>query len=76
MKRGPAPAGQYRIAGRHRVKQEFADLALRRVMPFMDATSIQTRPIVLIMSEVYLQGIKDALDAMEHKREREQESAA
>lgn len=64
-KRGPASSGQYLIANRKRVPREFADLALRRVMPFMDVTSIQTRPLALILSEVYLQGIRDAVDTLE-----------
>jgi hypothetical protein len=51
--------------------REFADFALRRVMPFIDTISIQSRPLSLIMSEVYLQGIRDAVDAMEHKAESE-----
>ena len=71
LKRGPAPQGQYRIAGRTKMPQEFRDFAQRRVMPFIDSISIQTRPLVLIMSEVYLQGIRDAVDAMEAKAERE-----
>ena len=71
MKRGAPSSGQYRIAGRSRMPREFADFALRRVMPFIDTISIQSRPLSLIMSEVYLQGIRDAVDAMEHKAERE-----
>lgn len=69
MKLGRPSSGQYRIAGRHRITQEFADLALRRVMPFLDTSSIQTRPLSLVMSEVYLQGIRDAVDAMEGRSE-------
>lgn len=71
MKRGAPPSGQYRIAGRSPISREFADFALRRVMPFIDTISIQSRPLSLIMSEVYLQGIRDAVDAMEHKAETE-----
>ena len=66
-KRGPASSGQYLIRDRQRVPREFADLALRRVMPFMDVTSIQTRSLSHILSEVYLQGIRDAYDTLESK---------
>lgn len=69
--RGRPPEGQYRIVGKTKISRDFVDLARRRVMPFMDVASIQTRPLELIMSEVYLQGIRDAVDAMEAKRERE-----
>jgi hypothetical protein len=50
-------------------------LVERRTRPFLDHVGME-RPIATLMQEAYLQGLRDAVDAMEHKREREQESAA
>jgi hypothetical protein len=39
------------------------DLARRRSLPFLDSVGVD-RPISLVLEEVYLQGIKDAVEAM------------
>jgi hypothetical protein len=62
-------ANQYHVyAGdRHRVSREIADLADRRTRPFFDHAGID-RPLSILMQEAYLQGIKDAVQAMEAQR--------
>lgn len=59
-------ANQYHVyAGdRWRVPREVADLADRRTRPFIDHAGID-RPLSTLMQEAYLQGIKDAVQAME-----------
>jgi hypothetical protein len=49
---------------RHRVPREVADLADRRTRPFIDHAGID-RPLTVLMQEAYLQGIRDAVQAME-----------
>jgi hypothetical protein len=69
-RRGPkVGAGtQYHVyAGdRHRVSREIADLADRRTRPFIDHSGID-RPLSMLMQEAYLQGIKDAVQAMDER---------
>ena len=48
---------------------EMLDLMERRVGPFMDKLGLQTRPLSHLMQEAYLQGIKDACDALALKEE-------
>lgn len=47
-----------------RVPREIADLADRRTRPFIDHSGID-RPLSTLMQEAYLQGIKDAVQAMD-----------
>lgn len=42
---------------------EFRDLIRRRTLPFLDSAGID-RPLSLLLEEVYLQGLRDASDAM------------
>ena len=51
---------------RSRVSREMADLADRRTRPFIDHSGID-RPLSTLMQEAYLQGIKDAVQAMSEK---------
>lgn len=46
---------------------EMIDLMRRRTMPFLDGVGLATRPLAQIVQEAYLQGIKDACDALEHR---------
>ncbi len=50
---------------------EMLDLMRRRTMPFLDVIGLQTRPLADIVQEAYLQGIKDACDALEHRADHE-----
>lgn len=43
------------------------DLLRRRTRPFLDGPGVD-RPITMLLQEVYLQGITDAVDAMEHRQ--------
>ncbi len=43
---------------------EQADLVRRRVQPFANTWGIQTRPLIHLLQEAYLQGMSDAVDAM------------
>lgn len=63
---------QYHVhAGdRHRVSHEIADLADRRTRPFLDHSGLD-RPLSTLMQEAYLQGIKDAVQAMEARDDRQ-----
>lgn len=49
------------------VTPEFRDLIRRRTLPFLDSIGLD-RPISFVLEEVYVQGIKDALQAMEERR--------
>ncbi len=46
---------------------EMLDLIRRRTMPFLDGVGLTTRPLAHIVQEAYLQGLKDACDALEHR---------
>lgn len=48
---------------------EMRDLMRRRTMPFLDVIGLQTIPLAHIVQEAYLQGLNDAIDAMQ-RRER------
>ena len=63
------PREKYR-AGREKVypfTEEMLDLMHRRTMPFLNGLALTTRPIAHIVQEAYLQGIKDACDALDHR---------
>jgi hypothetical protein len=62
--RGRPSEGQYRIESTTSVPIEFDALAGRRVAPFLDRTAIDTRPLGLLLKEVYRQGLVDAVEAM------------
>lgn len=63
MKRGPKVGNDY-VVGRRKVSREVDDLAGRRTLPFLDRIGLDSRPISFLLKEAYLQGIKDAADAM------------
>lgn len=42
---------------------EFRDLIRRRTIPFLDSAGLD-RPLSFVLEEVYLQGLRDAADAM------------
>lgn len=46
---------------------EMLDLIRRRTEPFLDNIGLQTTPLAHIVQEVYLQGLKDAIDALNHR---------
>lgn len=46
------------------VPREMRELIRRRVLPFLDSVGID-RPISFVLEEVYLQGMRDALQAIE-----------
>ena len=48
---------------------EMLDLIHRRTMPFLNVLGLQTKPIAHIVQEAYLQGLKDACDALDHRDE-------
>lgn len=43
---------------------EFLDLIRRRTMPFLDRNGL-SRPLPFLLEEAYLQGMKDAAQAMQ-----------
>lgn len=43
---------------------EQRDFLRRRTMPFLDEFSLGTRTLELILQEVYVQGVRDALEAL------------
>ena len=63
VKRGPKVGSDY-VVGRSKVSREVDDLAGRRTLPFLDRIGLDCRPISFLLKEAYLQGIKDAADAM------------
>lgn len=54
----------YRLCGESSYADAVVDLACRRVRPFLDRAGTQTRSLEHLMAEAYMQGIKDAADAM------------
>ena len=44
------------------------DLMRRRTSPFLDGVGLD-RPITMLLQEAYLQGLTDAIDAMEHRNQ-------
>lgn len=70
--RGRPPEGAYlaRVprGDKLRLTFEMRSLIERRTRPFLDNVGIE-RPIAALLQEAYLQGLRDAIDAMEAKRE-------
>lgn len=46
------------------VSGEMKDLIKRRIAPFLDSTGIAVNSLEHLMSEAYLQGMKDAVSVM------------
>ena len=47
-----------------KLTDEMKDLMARRTRPFLDGIGLQTIPISRLLQEAYLQGLTDAVDAM------------
>lgn len=77
MRRGRPPEGVY-IAfvpkQQLRLSREMLSLVARRTRAFLNGSGID-RPLSILMQEAYIQGMRDAVDAMEAKRERELETS-
>lgn len=58
---------RYKCVGSTKVSPELRQLCERRVRPFLDTMGTSTRSLEFLMCEAYLQGIKDAVDAMESR---------
>jgi len=52
-----------------KLSEGMIDLIRRRTRPFLDGPGLD-RPITKLLQEVYLQGITDAVDAMDHRQAR------
>ena len=52
-----------------KITEEMRSLISRRTRPFLDSVGID-RPLTMLLQEVYLQGITDAVDAMEARNDR------
>lgn len=63
MKRGPKVGDAYPVVSRTKVSREMDDLAGRRTAPFLDRIGLDNRPILFLLKEAYLQGLKDAVQA-------------
>lgn len=65
---GRPPEGAYlaRVPrdGKMRISFEMQSLVERRTRPFLDNVGIE-RPIAVLLQEAYLQGLRDALQALE-----------
>lgn len=48
---------------------EMRDLLHRRTRPFLGWAGVSTRPISMLLQEAYLQGMNDAIDALQHQQE-------
>jgi len=61
--------GSYSTTGRvpYQLTPEMADLMERRTSPFLDHAGLMSRPITKLLQEAYLQGLTDAVDAMNSK---------
>jgi hypothetical protein len=44
---------------------EMRELLRNRTMPFLNDSGVATRPLSFLLEEVYLQGMRDAAQAME-----------
>ena len=55
---------KYSLKGETTYPRDLADLAYRRVRPFLDTAGTQTRPLEHLMAEAYMQGLKDAAAAI------------
>jgi hypothetical protein len=62
------PADAYRLQGESTYSDDTVSLAYRRVRPFLDRAGTQTRSLEHLMAEAYMQGIKDAADAVTKRR--------
>lgn len=47
-----------------RLNRDERDFLTRRVRPFLDHGSVQTRSLSHLMQEAYLQGLRDAAETM------------
>lgn len=59
------PSYKASLNGRLKLTHEQAELVFRRAAPFADSWGVQTRPLVHLLQEAYLQGMADAVEAME-----------
>lgn len=66
--RGRPPEGQYRTTGSYKVPKEITEMATRRTRPFLDSVGIDARPLGHVLNEVYLQGMKDAVDVLSEQK--------
>lgn len=67
--RGRPPEGAYvaRVPEpRLRLSFEMQSLVERRTRPFLDSVGIE-RPIAVLLQEAYMQGLRDAVDAMKSR---------
>lgn len=46
---------------------EYLSVVQRRTLPFLDSIGLQ-KPLAHLLCEAYLQGVKDAVETMEHKK--------
>lgn len=67
MSAGTTPIARADVA--YPFTAEMLDLIRRRTMPFLDGFGLTTRPLAHIVQEAYLQGLKDACDALEQKEQ-------
>jgi len=59
---------EHAVANRKiKMTAEMRDFLRRRTMPFLDANGLTTRPLNFVLEEVYLQGMRDAVQAMEER---------
>jgi hypothetical protein len=63
-----ASADAYRLHGESTYSEDITSLAYRRSRPFLDRAGLQTRSLEHLMAEAYMQGIKDAADAVSKRR--------
>lgn len=52
-----------------KLSKEQADFVRRRAEPFADRWGVQTRPLIHLLQEAYLQGMADAAEAMKAERD-------
>lgn len=60
---------RYSIKGLHTFEMtpEMRDLLHRRTRPFLDWAGLSTRPVSMLLQEAYLQGMNDAIDALQSR---------
>ena len=63
-KRGPKFGDAYPVVGSHKISRELDDLARRRTQSFLDSIGLDSRPISSVLREAWLQGVKDAHEAL------------
>lgn len=61
--KGKAGADGYQLTA------EMKDLMRRRTMPFLNGIGLQSVPLAHILQEAYLQGMNDAVDALQHREQ-------